>query len=332
MASATGSIPRSISTRIERLDPKGRAQQQLFPDEPTFCRSKKSPWAVEVDGFSVEADVHFGALDRKGREKLLPYFLRSPIATERFSILRHGSVAYRTRYGRGSKTHRIMQPMEAMARIAALVPPPRSPLLRYHGVLAPGSPLRSRVVPLRDRTHAHDKLCRHCEPLQVKPPARTKPSNTTTLPVSCSAPDANTTPPPVCSGAPDASPASAQAPAPKARPWRSGTSTIPWAELTRRTLDSDPAHCPRCEGRLEPIAIITRDDIVQRIPLNLPTAPEPMGPGGSFGWDLGDERMDDWVLGMDPEPPRRGRHAARSTVRRVRGPAGAGLLNEANRR
>jgi hypothetical protein len=68
----------------------------LFPDEPTFSRSKKSPWAVEVDGFSVEAGVHFGALDRKGREKLLRYFLRPPIATERFSILRDGSVAYRT--------------------------------------------------------------------------------------------------------------------------------------------------------------------------------------------------------------------------------------------
>jgi hypothetical protein len=142
--------------RFERLDPKGRAQQQLFPDEPTFSRSKKSPWVVEVNGFSVEAGVHFGALDRKGRERLLRYLLRPPIATERFSILRDGSVAYRTKYGRGSKTHRIMQPMEAMARIAALVPPPRRPLLRYHGVLAPGSPFRSRVAALRDRANASE--------------------------------------------------------------------------------------------------------------------------------------------------------------------------------
>jgi hypothetical protein len=81
---------------FERLDAKGRAQQQLFPDEPTFSRSKKSPWAVEVDGFSVEAGVHFGALDRKGRERLLRYLLRPPIATERFARLRDGSVAYRT--------------------------------------------------------------------------------------------------------------------------------------------------------------------------------------------------------------------------------------------
>jgi hypothetical protein len=62
----------------------------------TFAQLGSNPWAVEVDGFSVEAGVHFGALDRKGRERLLRYLLRPPIATERFSILRDGSVAYRT--------------------------------------------------------------------------------------------------------------------------------------------------------------------------------------------------------------------------------------------
>jgi hypothetical protein len=45
-----------------------------FPDEPTFSRSPDSPWAVEVDGFCVEAGVHFGALiardtNRSGRRQ-----------------------------------------------------------------------------------------------------------------------------------------------------------------------------------------------------------------------------------------------------------------------
>ncbi len=48
--------------------------------------------------------------------------------------------------GRG-QTHRIMEPMEFMARLAALVPPPRHPLVRYHGVFAPNSPWRAVVVP-----------------------------------------------------------------------------------------------------------------------------------------------------------------------------------------
>ena len=34
-----------------------------------------------------------------------------------------------------------------MARLAALVPKPRAHLIRYHGVLAPASALRARVVP-----------------------------------------------------------------------------------------------------------------------------------------------------------------------------------------
>ncbi|MCU0691949.1 MAG: hypothetical protein MUF54_11145 [Polyangiaceae bacterium] len=107
--------------RFELLDPKGRAQQQLCADEPTFCRSKKCPWAADVDGSSVEAGVHL---------KLLRCLLRAPIATQRFSRLRDGCAACLFYVcGRGSKTDRIMRPMEAMARIAAVVPPPRRPTM-----------------------------------------------------------------------------------------------------------------------------------------------------------------------------------------------------------
>jgi pimeloyl-ACP methyl ester carboxylesterase len=45
-----------------------------------------------------------------------------------------------------------MSGIECMARLAALVPPPRFPLWRYHGVLAPASPWRSRVVPHKPAT------------------------------------------------------------------------------------------------------------------------------------------------------------------------------------
>jgi hypothetical protein len=38
------------------------------PGRLPFARSPKSPWAVKVDGFSVEAGARFGALDRKGRK------------------------------------------------------------------------------------------------------------------------------------------------------------------------------------------------------------------------------------------------------------------------
>src|ERR1019366_2574851 len=41
----------------------------------------------------------------------------------------------------------IMTPLEFLARLATIVPPPRFPLLRYAGVLAPASKWRREVVP-----------------------------------------------------------------------------------------------------------------------------------------------------------------------------------------
>jgi len=146
--------------------------------------------------------------------------------------------------------------MEAMARIAALVPPPHSPLLRYHGVLAAGSPLRARIVPVRDKPRATacpvvlepkpDAGATHAKPekpTKPKPPAAA--AAAVVHPLLAVAPNAPSTP---------------FGPQPgerRARSWRPSTSYIPWAELMRRTLDTDPADCPACFGRLQPIALIT---------------------------------------------------------------------------
>ncbi|WP_437942860.1 transposase [Sorangium sp. So ce341] len=55
--------------------------------------------------------------------------------------------AYRVKYGGRGGTHRMMTPVELLARLAALVPPSRVPLVNYHGVLAPHAKQRSVVVP-----------------------------------------------------------------------------------------------------------------------------------------------------------------------------------------
>src|SRR5690606_22867444 len=52
----------------------------------------------------------------------------------------------KTPYRDGS-THVIFEPDDFIARLAALVPKPRAHQIRYHGVLAPASPDRARVVP-----------------------------------------------------------------------------------------------------------------------------------------------------------------------------------------
>jgi hypothetical protein len=71
-------------------------------------------------------------------------------------LRKHGRVAYRVKYAGRGGTHRVMTPIEFLARLAALVPPPRYPLVRYHGVLAPHATWRSAVVPKPGgSTHVH---------------------------------------------------------------------------------------------------------------------------------------------------------------------------------
>jgi Putative transposase len=41
----------------------------------------------------------------------------------------------------------IFEPLDLVARLAALVPPPRFNVVRYHGILAPAAALRPMVVP-----------------------------------------------------------------------------------------------------------------------------------------------------------------------------------------
>src|SRR5450755_3501993 len=49
----------------------------------------------------------------------------------------------------GNETHRVMSPPQFLARLAALIPPPRNPLIRFYGVCAPHSCWREKVVPIR---------------------------------------------------------------------------------------------------------------------------------------------------------------------------------------
>ena len=49
---------------------------------------------------------------------------------------------------RDGTSHHVMEPMEFVQRLAALMPRPRLHLIRFHGVLAPNAKLRKAVVPV----------------------------------------------------------------------------------------------------------------------------------------------------------------------------------------
>ncbi len=107
-------------------------------------------------GFDIHAGVSVPEQDREGRERLLRYCARPPLSLERLSVLADGRVAYRIKNPRGKQTHRVTSPIQFLARLCALIPPPRHPLVRFHGVFAPHSAWRPHVVAL---VHGNSPAC-----------------------------------------------------------------------------------------------------------------------------------------------------------------------------
>jgi hypothetical protein len=106
------------------------------------------PRCASVAGINVHANVCVAARDRESVERLCRYCARPAVATERLSPLRDGRVLYRLKHPwRGGSTHVVFEPLELVAKLAALVPPPRFNLVRYHGVLAPAAHSRPEIVP-----------------------------------------------------------------------------------------------------------------------------------------------------------------------------------------
>ena len=115
------------------------------------------PEVAESSGFSLHAGIAATASQRDKLEHLARYVSRPPVATERVALTDHGQVRYTLKTPhRDGTTHVIFEPEDFIARLAALVPKPRAHLTRYHGVFAPASPDRARVVPGARAAAPHD--------------------------------------------------------------------------------------------------------------------------------------------------------------------------------
>lgn len=82
------------------------------------------------------AAVRWRADQREKLEQLCRYITRPAIANERFKRNRAGQVVLllKSPYRDGT-TYIVIEPLEFMERLAALVPRPRLHLIRFHGVL-----------------------------------------------------------------------------------------------------------------------------------------------------------------------------------------------------
>jgi hypothetical protein len=144
-------IGHSITYRIA-VGP--RAGQKLFTLQTVPAREPEPEQqgdhrgAANADGFSLHAGLDIQPHQREKLERLCRYVSRPPIAVERLALTASGQVRYtlKTPYSDGT-THIVLEPLDLMARLAALVPPPRMHLTRFHGVFAPHSKLRAAVTP-----------------------------------------------------------------------------------------------------------------------------------------------------------------------------------------
>lgn len=119
--------------------------------DPDAARAEhRAPLQAHIDRFDLHAGLTIAAQHAHGRlalEKLLRYCARPPIAQDRLTELPDGRItlALKTSWSDGT-THVIYEPLDLIAKLAALIPRPHKNLILYHGVLAANAAWRKRVV------------------------------------------------------------------------------------------------------------------------------------------------------------------------------------------
>ena len=128
---------RRVSSEKDRSWFRRRGESAVF--NSYLCSS--------VNGFSLHAATSVKQHRFKDLKNMLQYVLRPGIANDRIDVLPSGDILYRLKkmFSDGT-THVHFAAQEFLERIAALVPIPYLNLIRYNGVFAPASPLRSKIV------------------------------------------------------------------------------------------------------------------------------------------------------------------------------------------
>jgi len=125
------------------------------PAGPALRRGAVAPAAlpesklcVSDEGYSLHAATTAGAQDNRGREALLRYILRPPVAQERIVQGPDGLVRIALKKPFSDGTVAIdLDPLSLLLRLCAAVPAPRFHTVRYAGVLASAAKLRPKIIP-----------------------------------------------------------------------------------------------------------------------------------------------------------------------------------------
>ena len=136
----------SVQGQVATGDRAGQRVRRRLIDPEEGVRS--GPLCFSSRGFSLHAATCVEASDRARLERLCRYVIRPPLAAGRLQILDAEQVAFSLKSVWSDGTYQIvLSPDELLEKLAALVPPPRLNLVRYHGVLAPNAVDRAQIVP-----------------------------------------------------------------------------------------------------------------------------------------------------------------------------------------
>ena len=221
-------------------DRPGSAALRLLGPAPAPKRANRAALVADARGVNVHAARVVDGRDRKQLERLCRYLTRPPLAHERLDELPDGRLrlSLKTPWSDGT-TAIVLTPMDLIARLCALVPPPRVHLTRFRGVLAPAASLRPEVVP---RTAPDPALDPHPQLSLFDAHARRP----------------------------------APPPDPEPPPRRAGRH--PWAWLLRRVFAVDISVCPHCSGRMRIIEFALTSDAIARVLARHGLGPQPPPP------------------------------------------------------
>ena len=231
------------------------------PARGALAERPQRPMLAEGFGMQLHAARTVDGRDRAQLERLCRYMLRPPFATDAVERLSTGDGDERVRLRlkaprRDGRRHVDMDIDTFLARLAALVPPPRFNLVRYYGVLANRHRLRERLLPAWTDP----------EPRQLPLAGLTGvPGLPRTLVLGCTGESAEAS-----------RVLELRDPSP---------SRIAWGKLLARVFKVDVSTCRRCGGRMRVDAAVTRpDDIARELRgARPPLRPEPPGRLRLFG-------------------------------------------------
>jgi len=233
-----------LAGKHKRTEVEGRDK-----DAPWVSPGEK-PFTAEEEGYTIHAGVELDGKNREKLEKVCRYLFRPAFAEERLLLRPDGKVEYGFRKPRWDGGRRVvLEPLELLEKLAALVPPPRAHLTRYSGILAPSHEWRKAVVPAAPEGESGECTRRPpFEPWDEEEDER-----------------------------------------PRRRRNPAREKAMDWASRILRSLKLDVLSCPRCGGRMKVIATISEPFTVRKILRSMglsteipPRAPPRASPPGEF--------------------------------------------------